>query len=992
MAARSTAEASAPAAEALAEDSLGARIATSAQPADEAASREKLDELLAEEEGAELATLAENPSVRTALERLADHSPFLWGLVDRDPGRAVRAFSTAPEARLAAIVAAMEEAWRDEDRAALAAALRQGRSEAALTIALADIGGVWDGAKVTAALSDVAEAAIRAATRAALRDASRSGKLILPDPEDPEKGSGFFLLGMGKLGARELNYSSDVDLIAFFDTEASQVADAEEITPVFVRVTQTIGKLLQERTADGYVARVDFRLRPDPGSTSVAISRDMALSYYESVGQNWERAAMIKARVVAGDAEAGDLFLKELRPFIWRRSLDHAAIADIHAMKRQIHAHKGHGQIAVEGHNLKLGRGGIREIEFFAQTQQLVAGGRDPDLRSRSTIETLGRLVETGWITATARDALVDAYWFLRGLEHRLQMVDDAQTHTLPDDDEGLLRFARFAGYEDRESFAKVLTTRLKLVQRHYAKLFEDAPDLSSEAGSLVFTGEDDDPDTLKALTGMGYAEPASAIQTVRGWHRGRYPSMRSARAREILTELAPAILQALAKSGRPDAALNGFDKVLERTTGGVALLALIRAHPEILNLLADVLGAAPRLAETLARRPRVLDALLDPAFFGHLPSREEIEARVAEALAQSTTYEDMLDRARIVGQELNTLIGIRVASGTVPADQAGYAFARTADVLVEALFERVEAELVRVHGRVKGGQAAVVAMGKLGGEEMSAASDLDLILLYEHPDKTAETDGERPIAPSQFYSRLTQRLTAAISAPTAEGVLYETDFRLRPSGRAGPLATRLKAFESYQEEEAETWEHMALSRARVVAGPSAFRRTVGRAIGKVLTMKRAPKMVAKDVRAMRALLDKEKGGGGPWNLKHAPGGLVDIEFVAQALQLAYASKTPELLFTVTAGAIDRALEAGLIGEEDHAALASAAHLQLDLTQALRVAVEGSGFDPEEAPEGLKALLCRVGEAPDFRRLTADLVERQKAARDVFTRAMKKLG
>ena len=972
----------------LDERALAARIAAAPQLCDPDEARTKLDELIAEEGGEALGRIIVHEPARAVLEGLADGSPFLWGLVDRDPERAARLLRSDPDDRLKEIVAGMADAASGEDRSGLAAALRKGRAEAALLTAIADIGGVWTGAQVTAALSDVAEVAIRAATRSALRDAHEHGKLALPDPQNPETGSGFFLLGMGKLGARELNYSSDVDLIAFFDAEVAQVEDTDEITDVFVRVAQSVGKLLQERTADGYVARVDFRLRPDPGSTPVAISRDMAMAYYESVGQNWERAAMIKARVIAGDAAAGEAFLKELRPFVWRRSLDHAAIADIHAMKRQIHAHKGHGAIAVEGHNLKLGRGGIREIEFFVQTQQLVAGGRDPDLRGRGTIETLGRLAETGWITDKARDALTEAYWFLRGLEHRLQMVADAQTHTLPDEPEALMRFARFAGYQAREDFARALTRQLKLVQGHYARLFEDAPTLSSEAGNLVFVGEEDDPGTLSTLARMGYREPSSALRTVRDWHRGRYPSMRSPRARELLTEIAPALLEAFAKSGRPDAALNGFDRVLELTTGGVALLALIRAHPEIMGLLADVLGAAPRLGETLARRPRALDALLDPAFFGHLPGREELSARVEEALSQATSYEDMLDRARIVGQELKTLIGIRVASGNTPADQAGAAFARTADALVEAVFARVEAELARVHGRIKGGQVAVVALGKLGGEEMTASSDLDLILLYEHPEKAGDSDGDRPLAPSQYYSRLTQRFVAALSAPTSEGVLYEVDFRLRPSGRAGPLATRLKAFETYQAEEAETWEHMALCRARVVTGPKAFRGRVWRAILKVLSMKRDLKKLAKDVGAMRALLDKEKGGGGPWNLKHAPGGLVDIEFIAQTIQLAHAHEKPQILYTVTTPALDKAKQAGLLDRDDWETLTAAARLQLDLTQTLRLALD-KAFEPERAPDGLRALLARVGEAPDFDALAARLAEEQDTTRKVFKRLLK---
>ncbi|MET0313448.1 MAG: bifunctional [glutamine synthetase] adenylyltransferase/[glutamine synthetase]-adenylyl-L-tyrosine phosphorylase [Hansschlegelia sp.] len=958
-------------------------------PADAEAARRKLDELLAEPDAAALGALAQGPA-RALLERVADGSPFLWGLVERDPAMAARALGPKPERRLSTLIAAIDRASRKQDRSELGATLRRARAETALLLAFADIGGLWDAARVTGALSDFADAAIAAATRSALLDAHEVGTIALPDPSDPEQGSGFFVLGMGKLGAHELNYSSDVDLIPFFDTQVVRVAEGEDATPVFVRVAQAMAKLLQERTAEGYVARVDLRLRPDPGSTPVALSRDAALAYYESVGQNWERAAMIKARVVAGDRAAGQAFLAELRPFIWRRSLDHAAISDIHAMKRQIHVHKGHGAIAVEGHNLKLGRGGIREIEFFVQTQQLVAGGRDPSLRSRGTVETLAGLAEAGWITAKARDELAEAYGFLRTIEHRLQMVEDAQTHTLPDDAQALDRFAWFAGYPGRDAFTEALTKRQKIVQRHYARLFEDAPPLAATLGSLVFTGEEDDPETLSTIAGLGYAEPASVSSTVRGWHRGRYPSTHGPRARELLTELTPALLDAFARSGRPDAALNGFDKVLERTHAGVALLALIRANPEILTLLAGVLGAAPRLSEMLARRPRVLDALLDPAFFGHLPTREELDERARRALAEARSYEDALDRARIAAQEMKALIALRVASGVVAAEQAGQAFARTADAMVSALFAHVEEELARAHGRIKGGTAALVALGKLGGEEMTAASDLDLILLYDHPDAAKDSDGARPLSPSQYYARLTQRLVAAISAPTGEGVLYDVDFRLRPSGRAGPLATRLRAFEAYQADEAETWEHMALSRARVIAGPVAFRRQVGRAIGKVLLRPRDAATLAKDVSAMRALLDKEKGAGGPWNLKHAPGGLVDVEFVAQALQLAFAAERPDLLFTAAVPALDRARDAGVLDVEDWSKLRSGARLQQDLTQVLRLAIDGP-FDAREAGEGLKQLLARTGEAPDFATLTATLTDRQKDVREVFGRVMRKL-
>ena len=332
------------------------------------------------------------------------------------------------------------------------------KAEAALLIALADIGGVWSVMRTAHALTELADAAVNGAVQFALAEAGRAGRLVLKDKTKPQAGSGYIVLAMGKMGAFELNYSSDIDLIVLYDPAAPALpADAEPST-LYVRLTQRLVKLLQERTADGYVFRTDLRLRPDPASTAVAISKAAALSYYESVGQNWERAAMIKARACAGDIAAGEEVLHELAPFVWRKYLDFVALADVHAMKRQINAYRGHGEIAVEGHNIKLGRGGIREIEFFAQTQQLIAGGRNPALRDRDTLTTLDKLCADKWIDAEARDAMKDAYGFLRVVEHRLQMVNDEQTQSLPGDRAELERFARFLGFDDRDAFAAVLS------------------------------------------------------------------------------------------------------------------------------------------------------------------------------------------------------------------------------------------------------------------------------------------------------------------------------------------------------------------------------------------------------------------------------------------------------------------------------------------------------------------------------------------------------
>ena len=943
----------------------------------------KLDDLVGT--SAELAAVVRGSvAARSVLAGIAEGSPFLWQLVARDPARAARLLAADPAASRERILAAAVSRPYHESETDLMAGLRRAKQDMALLLAFADLGGVWDVPEVTAALSGLADAALSSALRFLLRGEIASGK-FQGDPSDPEKNSGLIVLAMGKHGARELNYSSDIDLIVFYDPERAPLRGDVEPSPFFVRLVQHLVRIMQERTADGYVFRTDLRLRPDPGSTQVAIPVHAALSYYESVGQNWERAAMLKARPCAGDLFAGEAFLREMTPFIWRKHLDYAAIADIHAMKRQIHVHRGHGVIAVEGHNLKLGRGGIREIEFFVQTQQLVAGGRNPALRVRGTEEALAALAREGWIGEETRADLVKAYRFLRRMEHRLQMVADEQTHSLPQREEEMERFARFAGFATRDAFAGALTDELERVQGHYAHLFEDAPALDVSSGSLVFTGDDDDPETLATLRNLGFRDPVQVSSLIRGWHHGRVPATRSARARELLTELVPALLAAIGRTSDPNFALLALDKVLSRLPAGVEFFAILRSNPGFLNLLADALGTAPNLANTVARRPHVLDAVFEPAFFSRLPTEEELTERLDRTLSEARDYEDLLNRARIFGQEQRVLIGMRVLSGMVTADRAGAAFARLADVLIARLFTAAHAELARAHGHVPGARASVMAMGKLGGREMTAASDLDLILIYEHPDEAEASDGEKPLAPSQYYARLTQRLVSALSAPTAEGTLYEVDLRLRPSGRAGPLATRLKAFEAYQMSDAWTWEHMALTRGRAVGGETEFRAEIEAAIVRVLSAPRDAARVAADVRDMRVRLAGEKGENNPWDIKLARGGLVDLEFIAQYLQLVHASGHPAILSTSTGLALEAAHGAGLVSDEDWEVLRRSVQLQHDLTQILRLCLSGP-FDPHTAGEGVRTLLARAGGAPDFASLDADLRETQAKTRAVFER------
>jgi glutamate-ammonia-ligase adenylyltransferase len=933
------------------------------------------------------ALLAEAPKVEALLLGLADGSPYLWELATAEPARLLALLDANPDKHFATLLAKCTKAVAaTKDEAEAMRHLRRTKAEAALLIALADIGKVWPVMRTTRALTDLADTAIGTAGRFLLRDAAARGKLKPADPAQPEADSGHIVLAMGKMGAFELNYSSDIDLIVFYDPEVKALVDKDDVTAFHVRIVRGLVKLLQERTADGYVFRVDLRLRPDPASSQIAVSVDAALDYYGSVGQNWERAAMIKARACAGDIGAGEALLRQLSPFIWRKYLDFAAVADIEALKRQIHAYRGHADIAVEGHNIKLGRGGIREIEFFVQTQQLVAGGRHPELRSRDTLTTLDALAEGGWIGADARADLEAAYKFLRTVEHRLQMVADDQTHTLPSDREGLERFARFAGFKDRDAFAEALVGHLRKVQNHYVRLFEDTAG-QGERLALSFPKDADDRETLNRLGAMGYGKPLEVSATVRNWLAGTYPALRGEFSRSQFTELVPVLLDRFSRAENPDGAITAFDHFIAGLRRGARLFSLLKQNPDLVTLVALTLGTAPRLASILARHPDAIDALLEPTFFGALPDEAKLAAELSRSIGESSTYEDFLDRLRMFSQEQMFLIGARILSGTVSAEQAGGAFARLADVVVRALHRRVEETFAQTHGRIRGQQTALLALGKLGGREMTATSDLDLIIVYDFDAEHPQSDGARPLYGAQYFARLTQRLISALSSQTNYGALYHVDMRLRPSGRSGPVATSLEAFASYQESEAWTWEHMALTRARVVSAPPAFAAKVEKVIQAVLSRARDKAVVAKDVAEMRQAIAKEKGEKTPWDLKYAAGGLIDLEFIAQYLQLAHAARHLDILDTSTARVLDKAWQLGVLSAEEAEVLRPAARLFHNLTQILRLCLPGP-FDPKTAGAGLLGLLCRAADLPNFATLDAHIAETQQKVRASFNRIL----
>jgi glutamate-ammonia-ligase adenylyltransferase len=828
---------------------------------------------------AQLGPAAEEGPWREALAAAASGSPFLWSLARAHPVVVATLAAHGPDAVIARCGAALAAVAETGAFDGAMAAMRAARAEAALALGLADLAGVLDVDRAMTLQSAFADAAVRAALAVVWREAEAMGRLSGGPPDE----GGLFVLALGKHGAHELNYSSDIDLAVFHEPSRLPVAGGREPQIAAVALTQRLVKLLSEVTRDGYVFRTDLRLRPDPGSTALTMPVAAALHYYETVGQNWERAAMIKARVVAGDAAVGEAFLAELQPFVWRKYFDYAAIADIHAMKRQIHAHKGHGEIAIEGHDIKLGRGGIREIEFFVQTQQLVFGGRRHRLRGASTLAMLDALAEEGWITGAAARDLTACYRLLRAVEHRLQMQHDEQTQRLPDDPAAFDRFAALSGATPA-GLRRTLRRCFETVAGHYARLFEAGADLSGSTGSLVFTGVEDDPETLETLRALGFRDAPRTAETIRGWHFGRRSAITTPRAREALTELVPDLLSALGRSGDADAGLAALDALFGKATAGVELLVLLKSNPALLELFCAMLGGAPRLAGIVVQRPRTLDHLIDPDFAVRLPPAER-RARILAVLSRPMPEEALLDllRETVAGEQL--ALGARMLSGVIDPLEGGAGHTMIADAAVTAAFTAATRLLGERFGAVPGARAAVFGLGKFGGCEMTAASDLDLIVLYDAPEG-ASSLGPREVAATDYFARLTQKIVAILSAPTARGIAYPIDLRLRPSGSKGPLAVSLEAFRAYHQGEAETWEHMALTRARAIAGDASVIADAEETIAAILARRRDPAATRAEIAAMRRLIETEKRPSGPLDLKHAAGGLIDLEFLAQSFAL----------------------------------------------------------------------------------------------------------
>jgi glutamate-ammonia-ligase adenylyltransferase len=939
------------------------------------------------------ARLSARPEVVALLDALGGNSPFLAELAVREAASLRALVTLGPDSVVAAAMADLAAIAPSTRRDRIAAAMRRAKRVVALATAVADIGGIWPLERVTAVLSDLAEATLSLAMAHLLRAAHDAGELRLPDPSDPARGSGFTALGMGKLGARELNYSSDVDLVLLYDPAAAiytEASDGHAMGMFTSRIARGLVSLMEARDADGYVFRTDLRLRPDPSVTPPAVALPAAITYYESMGQNWERAAMIKARPVAGDLALGATFLEAIRPFVWRRGLDFAAVADIHAMKRRIDQHKG-GALAdaadplasIAGHNVKLGEGGIREIEFLAQTLQLVWGGRDPGLRVPTTLGALSMLARAGHVPRNATRELGAAYRFLRRVEHRLQMTADRQVHELPQRPAELARFATFMGYADAREFAAELLHHLHQVREHYAEVFELVPELLSpaEAGlELDFSGVDAVPEaTTAALRSLGFGSPDRIIAAIRGWQAGHVRALRSARARELLAQLLPRMLTALARQPQPDTVFNRFDAFLARQPAGVQLLSLFQRNPALLDRIAAVLGAAPSLANHLASHPAALDGLLNPE------DNPDPARLLRGRLKDGRLLEDVIEITRRTVREEDFSTSVATMEGRIDADEAGLRRSAIAEAALGAMLSPVLTDFASRFGRVRGGSMAVMAMGKAGGREMMAGSDLDLMLVYDHPPEVSESRGPRRMPVSQWFVRAAHAYVAAVTAPGVDGPLYEVDMRLRPSGNKGPVAVSLGSFRRYHAEAAWTWERMALTRARVVAGPPALRARIEAAITEALVHAGDADRIRADAASMRALMLRDLPPDGPWDVKLRAGGQIEVEFVAQVQQLIHAHAAPVLCSPTTRVALTRLAEAGLLPADDAALLIRADHVWRTVQGMLRITV-GRGAREELPDASAHALLRAVGEAVDLDALRATLDDLARQVRAVFVR------
>lgn len=874
---------------------------------------------------------ADQPA-RRVIEDILPFSRYVQRLLDAEPGLLpdLEQHLRQPFSRKEMESFLIADSQGAADEPGLDAVLRSLRQRVMLRLAVRDLGGMADLAEVMVTMTDLAELAIRFALerhQSWLRDSGRFG---LPKSADGRIQK-LLVIAMGKLGGGELNVSSDVDLI-FVYPEEGQTDGYRSIAnqDYFVRLGRRLIATLNDMTQDGYVFRVDMRLRPYGGSGPLAMSFAMLEEYLVAQGREWERYAWIKSRVIAGPpAESAMLTERIAQPFVFRKYLDFGAyesMRGLHAQIRQeVQRREMHG-------NIKLGPGGIREIEFIAQVFQLIRGGRDPDLRIRPTLQALRLLGEKRHLPESVVAELSDAYCFLRRLEHRIQYLDDQQTHMLPENPADRLLVAISMGCSSYDEFLQQLDCHRRNVGSHFDRIF--APPRESEARdslAWLWAAKEDDGirrEGVTRLASMGFACPEKSLGRLQEFRQGARYRQLPASSKKRLDALVPALIEGAASSGSPDVTLGRLLQLLESISRRAAYLALLREYPLALERVARLVGASQWAVDYLCRHPILLDELLNPVGDEEGSNWLLSKAKLAQQLNDArgpgggNDIERQMDVLRHFHHAHIFRLLAKDVEGSLPLETLSDHLTDLADLVLETVLQLAWSGLRNRHRDLPA--FAIIGYGKLGGKELGYASDLDIIFLYDdtHPD-----------AP-EIYARLSQRINSWLTGYTSAGLLYQTDLRLRPDGSSGLLVSSIQAFDEYQRNQAWVWEHQALTRARFAAGDRAVGAAFEHIRESVLGQRREPVPLRHEVLAMRQKMrDAHPNASGLFDVKHDCGGIVDVEFIVQYLVLCHACDHEAL--TANIGNIGLLRLAGRLGliEPASAERALAAYREFRRTQ-----------------------------------------------------------
>lgn len=946
---------------------------------------------------------------------LCGSSPFLTNLIFKEPGFFIRLFSEneleQSRSRADFLGALRRELPEGADMAALMKALRCFKRFEILRIAARDLNGLASLEEVTRELSDLASATLQVALETCQK------LLVLehgiPLTADGRRQAVMTVIGMGKFGGRELNFSSDIDIIYFYETDQGETAGIDDgrggrkgvisLHAFFNKLAEQTTKAMNQITEDGFVFRVDVGLRPEGKSGDMAVSVRSAEIYYESWGQSWERTAMLKARPVAGSKDLGEQLLQTLSPFIYRRILDYTLIEDMKLMKQKIDASLTRNR---EGEsNLKLGRGGIREIEFFIQALQLVYAGKTPRLRERNSLLALELLREARLITDEDCLHLSEAYRFLRTVEHRIQVVQERQTHSLPAKDDELIALARRCGFlreNGLQRFREVLEQHRQRVSAIYGSLFHEQDQAARQEVNpeiLYLLDAKADPDMAKdMLAQRGLEDVDKAFDNLSMLRGGALKRNTTERIRRILARIGPPFLQAMLESPDPDMALANAERFFMAVSGRSATFALLAENREALKLLAVLFGTSEFLSKILISHPELLESMVSRTYSSMVKPREVMDEELTSVLLQADGFEELLDTLRRYRHEEFLRIGLNDIHGHFSQGNIAMQLTSLAEVCLEAAHRIAVAELTRFgrpcfsDGEQTGrADMAIIGMGKMGGRELNYHSDLDIIFIYDHQGMT---DGDKQITNHEYFAKLAQKLISILSTQTREGYVYKLDTRLRPSGNAGPLVTSLESFAQYHKNEAQIWERQALSKARVVLGEEALAGSIAAVIGQTVFGGSFDDEGRREIHRLRMRMENEiaKEREGAYNIKTGRGGMVDVEFIAQYLQLRHGWDHQQLRIVRTVDVINEAGALGLLPQEDVEVLVSGYKFLRKLENRLRLIHDHSINDLGGEPRYLDKLARRLGYDPKLRHpgqlLMQDYAETTEKIRNVYDRIL----